>query len=233
MRKLTEYTWHTGKLAKPVHLLVISDLHDEPYEDLFAYYPRADLVLVPGDIVSRYVQSSNTGLAFLRDSARRLPTFYSYGNHEYSLEAFDGFTREAAETGAVILHNRYVRHGELVIGGWYWPRSRSGERRLAAKPAFLPAMEREEGCKVLLCHRPEDYVRYLAQADIDLAVGGHAHGGQIRVFGHGLYAPGQGLWPKYTRGRVGEKMLVSAGASNPVRMPRWGNPCEVLLVHLD
>jgi len=27
-------------------------------------------------------------------------------------------------------------------------------------------------------------------------------------------------------------MIISAGAGNPARMPRWGNPPEVLLIHL-
>ena len=229
MRKLTEYAWPTGRLSRPVDVLVVSDLHDAPYEDIFEYYPRAQAVLVPGDVVNRYRQSGNTGLAFLRDSAKRLPTFFSFGNHEYKLHSFLDFLRDAEATGAVILHNRYERLGELVIGGWYRPKGSVADR----KPDFLPEFEREDGCRVLMCHKPEDYVDRLAQTDVELVIGGHAHGGQIRVLGRGLFAPGQGVFPKYTRGRVGEKMLVSAGASNAVPVPRWGNPCEVLLIHLS
>lgn len=228
MRKLTEYDWHTGKLTRPMNLLVVSDLHDEPYKDIFSYYSRADAVLVPGDVVNRYEQSGNTGLRFLRDSAIRLPTFFSYGNHEYRLKDYPRFARKAKASGAKILHNRYVRFGELVIGGWYRPKGSVAD----SKPDFLPRMEREDGCKILLCHKPEDYIKRLGGANIDLAVSGHAHGGQVRILGRGLYAPGQGLLPRYTHGVVGN-MIISAGASNVVRVPRWGNPCEVVLIHLD
>ena len=69
--------------------------------------------------------------------------------------------------------------------------------------------------------------------DVDLVLAGHAHGGQVRVFGRGLYAPGQGLLPKYTHGVIDHRMIVSAGASNSVSIPRWGNPCEVLRIELD
>ena len=53
-------------------------------------------------------------------------------------------------------------------------------------------MEAEPGVKVLLCHRPEDYMHRLRGAKVDLVLAGHAHGGQIRIGGQGLYAPGQG-----------------------------------------
>ena len=48
-----------------------------------------------------------------------------------------------------------------------------------------------------------------------------------------MYSPGQGLFPRYTRGVVDGRMVISAGAGNPSRMPRWGNPCEVLRITLD
>ena len=62
---------------------------------------------------------------------------------------------------------------------------------------------------------------------------GHAHGGQIRVAGRGVFSPGQGLFPRYTCGVVDGRMVISAGAGNPVHLPRWGNPCEVLRITLD
>ena len=42
--------------------------------------------------------------------------------------------------------------------------------------------------------------------DLDLVFTGHAHGGQIRlpIIG-GVIAPGQGIFPKYTKGIYKEK----------------------------
>ena len=71
--------------------------------------------------------------------------------------------------------------------------------------------------------------------DIDLTLAGHAHGGQIQIAGHGLYAPGQGLFPKLTHGLYdGGKLLVSRGMTNGAkpRIPRIGNPCELIILNL-
>ena len=68
--------------------------------------------------------------------------------------------------------------------------------------------------------------------DIDLILAGHAHGGQIRLFGHGLYAYGQGLFPKYTKGIYDGKLIVSAGLANTSRFPRINNPPEIVFLTL-
>ncbi len=226
MRKQTVYPWHTGKLNEPVRLLVISDLHNAPYEDLLPLLPDADALLMPGDAADRYWQGYNRALAFINEASRTLPTFVGVGNHEMRLRHFDDYRTALGKTRAIFLFNDYARFGDLVIGCWYRPEN-YGNRDM------LPAMEAEEGVKILMCHRPEDYAHRLRENDVDLVLAGHAHGGQVRLFGRGLYAPGQGLFPKYTRGVVDGRMVVSAGASNNVLIPRLFNPREVLWIDLD
>lgn len=226
MRKLTVYPWHTGKLSRPLRLMVVSDLHDRDYADILPMLSGADALLVPGDAVDRYNQRYDRGLEFLREASARLPTFFGVGNHEMRLKDFAGFRAAAEQTQTHFLFNTYRRFGELAIGCWYRP-SRFGH------PDMLTPFEAEPGVRILLCHRPEDYMRHLRSAAVDLVLAGHAHGGQIRVFGQGLYAPGQGVLPRYTHGVVGARMIVSAGVSNAVLVPRWGNPCEVLRIDLD
>lgn len=226
MRKLTVYPWHTGRLKRPVRLLVVSDLHDGPYEDILPLFRDADALLIPGDVVNRYSQRYSRGLDFLRAAADRLPTFFGVGNHEMRLKTLPAFRKAAEATGVTLLFNSYARLGELAVGCWYRP-------QWYGQPDMLPALEAEEGVRILMCHRPEDYMHSLRDAQVDLVLAGHAHGGQIRVAGRGLYAPGQGLLPRYTHGVVDGRMIVSAGAGNPVPVPRWGNPCEVLRIDLD
>ena len=48
-RKLTKYHIHTGRLTRPVDFAVVSDLHDEPYDDLWPLLDGADALLVPGE----------------------------------------------------------------------------------------------------------------------------------------------------------------------------------------
>jgi Predicted phosphohydrolases len=72
--------------------------------------------------------------------------------------------------------------------------------------------------------------------DVDLVFCGHAHGGQIRLpVVKGLYAPHQGVNPKYTEGmheQNGTTMVVSRGLGNS-RFPfRVFNHPEVVAVEL-
>ena len=226
MRQVTYYEHHTGKLQKPLTLAVVSDLHNEEYEDIFPLIKGADALLVPGDISDRYRQEWDRGIAFLTDAAKLLPTFFSLGNHETKQQQYGKLKTALYQTGAEILINRHVRFGEVLIGGWYDP-------AVVKEPERLSALERENGARILLCHKPEHYWKRMRARDLDLVVSGHAHGGQIRIFDQGLYAPGQGILPKLTRGVVDERMIISSGAGNPARMPRWGNPCEVLLIRMD
>ena len=225
LRIVTDYSWHTGKLSKPVQLIVVSDLHDDRYEDILPLLSEADALLMPGDLAVAYWQQYDRAIAFLDIAAGILPTFVGVGNHEMRLKDFPVFMQRVEDTGAKFLFNTWQRLGELVIGCWYRPYRYGNE-------AFLSAYEAEEGCRVLMCHRPEDYLQYLQNADADLVLSGHAHGGQIRLFGRGLYASGQGIFPRHTRGVAG-RMIISAGASNRVPVPRWNNPCEILRIALD
>ena len=85
-----------------------------------------------------------------------------------------------------------------------------------------------------MCHHPEWYEPYVQSFGLDLTVAGHAHGGQVNLFGHGLYAPGQGLFPRLTCGFYDNgHLLVNRGMTNACGLPRFGNPCEMLLLRLE
>ena len=90
----------------------------------------------------------------------------------------------------------------------------------------------KDGYKILLCHHPEYYEPFLKGKKINLILSGHAHGGQIRIRNQGIYAPGQGLFPKYTKGIYDGKLIVTTGAANTASVPRWGNPCEVVMIQI-
>ena len=226
MRTVSNYAWHTNKLAKPMRLAVVCDLHDMAYEDIWPLISDADCLLVPGDIVNSYRPSYSMGFRFLREASQRLPTFFSPGNHEMRMRNRLGMLDTLRESHVTVLFNGYTRFGELWIGGWYRP-------ALLGMGDITEEFARLEGCKVMMCHRPEDYRKHLRGRDIDLILAGHAHGGHIRVGGRGLYASGQGVLPKLTKGAVDGRMIISAGASNLVGIPRWGNPCEVVRIELN
>ena len=88
---------------------------------------------------------------------------------------------------------------------------------------------------ILLAHRPELFESYVSRG-FDLVLCGHAHGGQWRIPGllNGLYAPNQGLFPKYAGGRYekdGTTMIVSRGLARWMDIvPRIFNPPELVVI---
>lgn len=89
-----------------------------------------------------------------------------------------------------------------------------------------------DGYKILICHHPEYYERYVKPLPIDLMLCGHAHGGQVRIFGRGIFSPGQGFFPKYTSGIYDGRLAVSRGLANHSALPRVFNDTEVVFLNL-
>lgn len=230
-------------------IAVCADFHSEnrsmPVEAALSLLKEArpDLILFPGDIFSDTGRSSVTeswnrnGLTLLEKASLLAPCFFSPGNHEMGFSAENRRILEAA--GVRTLVSESVRMGAIAVGGlgsgYLLPKARYAEPPVP-DTAFPAKFAVEERYHILLCHHPEYWRRYVAGTGIELTVSGHAHGGQWRVFGRGVYAPGQGLFPAYTSGlyRAGDEILaVSRGMTNSVRfIPRFFNPCEILLLDL-
>ncbi len=94
--------------------------------------------------------------------------------------------------------------------------------------SWLADFTAQEGYRVVLSHHPEYFP--LVPDAVNLVFSGHAHGGQWRIMGHGLFAPGQGFWAKWTRGVYEGRLVVSAGLINTTRVPRICNPTEVVFI---
>ena len=77
------------------------------------------------------------------------------------------------------------------------------------------------------------------QYDFDLVLCGHAHGGQWAIPGilNGLYAPNQGMFPKYAGGRYDFErgtLIVSRGlARESTPAPRVFNRPELVIIDLE
>lgn len=227
-RKRTEYTFCSEKVDRPLRLAVASDLHSAAFDDVLADFAACDAVLVPGDLVDRHRRDNTEAERFLQVVPEIVPVFYAIGNHERKYKHREDYLKKVAESRVTLLDNDSVRFRGICIGGLS---SSRGEPDLA----FLSRFEREEGFSLLMCHHPETYRDHVAGRDIDLTLCGHAHGGQIQFFGRGLYAPGQGLFPKMTHGLYDDgKMLLSRGMTNGAkpRIPRINNPCELIILHI-
>ena len=211
--------------AGRVKIAHISDLHDSPdYPEILRILEdeRADFIVVTGDFSNRYKATYENGLEFLRKAAKSKPVFLSYGNHEVSCNVKKDILEK---TGAAVLDNEFMRHDKFIIGGLTSSKSFSDFE-------FLDKFSAEKnGFKLLLCHHPEFYNRFLKGYDIDLILAGHAHGGQVRLpFIGGLFSPGQGLFPQLTSGIHFDKLVISRGLGNPNKLPRWFNRPEIVFI---
>lgn len=225
------------KVRLPVNqrlrICVASDIHStEKYPQIAELIKQQtpDVIFIPGDLC-HYADDCNIPLEFLRLAKDIAPVFYTFGNHERNTDE-SLFNMQ----GVHILNDREERFGDILIGGL-----RSGfrgqvENAVMETPQpnieFLNYFESLSGVKLLLCHHPEYYPRYLKSRKIDLIFAGHAHGGQWRIFGKGLFAPGQGIFPKYTSGLYDGRLIVSPGLANTVAVPRLNNPTALLNVDI-
>lgn len=246
------------KLNAPASICLLSDLHERSFSFLSdVRNHKPDMIAIAGDILHGYTTDENSltsdrMLPFLSACAEIAPTFFSLGNHEWMLHPDD--LDAIASAGIIVLDNRWVEWNGLIIGGltsasatdyrkfrgeselrypkWDVQRSRLEELKTPRLPdlSWLDEFASQPGYKILLTHHPE-YWPLIRDYDIDLVLAGHAHGGQIRLFGHGLFAPGQGFLPKLTSGVHDGRLVISRGLSNTAGIiPRLFNPKEIVYV---
>lgn len=212
----------------------VSDLHDHPCDAVLAALRAGtpDLIAVTGDLFNRLAGAWHA-LSFLRGAAAIAPTFYSLGNHE---RLTTGDAERIETTGVRLLDDDAVYFGEWAIGGLSsgFGDAPQGNRKHTPPPntAFLEAFAAMDGVKLLLCHHPEYYPAYIRPRPIALTLSGHAHGGQWRIAGHGVFAPGQGLFPHYDGGVYEGRLVVSRGLANTLPVPRFGNPTELVFLRI-
>lgn len=211
---------------------------------------RPHMIAVTGDIVSRGDRDFTRAVRCIRGLASIAPVYFTPGNHEADQADYARLRRELVAAGAVLLENRAVEvktpAGSFRLIGvcdplphreeTSLPKQERGKRRAGRTRAILrDLLLADRGFRLLLAHRPELFEVYAPYADLTLS--GHAHGGQVRLPGlPGLYAPGQGILPKYTAGLYtkGDRgMIVSRGLGGKKFIPRIFNRAEILVIILE
>ena len=221
--------WHTirsPKITQPLTLAVAADLHCGDFDDVMEDFRAADAILVPGDLVNRHRKSYEGAARFLREAPA--PVFYSMGNHERRCPYHDEWMEIVRRSRAVWLDDASTVFRGIRIAGL------SSRPKGEANPAFLDELERQDEFILLMCHHPEMWRDQVRGRKIDFTVCGHAHGGQVQIGGRGLYAPGQGFFPRLTHGlHDGGRMMISRGMTNGTWLPRINDPCELILLRLE
>lgn len=251
------YTLETAEIrdGAVITLALIADLHNtffgengENQERLIREIRNAapDLILLAGDMMDEHTPTAGTEvlLAGIRNIA---PLYYVTGNHEFMSKRIAEMRNIIKSFGVKILSDEYeildIKGAKIIIAGIEDPYKKKYEDKKYDQNAAIEKAFREldnlDGYKILIAHRPEKIKIYEKYA-FDLAVSGHAHGGQIRIARiaeNGLYAPDQGIFPKYTGGvyaRENMTLIVSAGLSltHPRWVPRVNNLPELVIILL-
>ncbi|MBQ6019828.1 MAG: metallophosphoesterase [Clostridia bacterium] len=234
-------------------IVQISDLHDESFgennETLLRLLSEAkpDLIAITGDIADGNRMALEHALALIPEIVKVAPCYFAAGNHESGIgeDNYRLLEQTMNDAGVTILSDEYIYlsrgDGRIVLAGLQDPYFVS-EHRVFGKKGYGVIREKLESLAlprdeytVLLSHRPEVFELYV-EYGVDLALTGHAHGGQIRLpLLGGLIAPHQGLFPKYDAGmyeKDGTQMYVNRGLGNS-RLPlRINDRPEIAVIRL-
>ena len=236
---LVQYTINAN--VKSRHLIaLITDLHGKFETNVIRSLKREkpDIIAIAGDFADFSLQDNWASVDFLSECANIGFTAFSLGNHDYLINSSDFVVMQ--NVGVHLLNDSWERfNSEIVIGGLTSPFYHKCEHydpklpmELYPETEWLDRFERQKGYRILLDHHPENYDQYTRRRQIDLILSGHNHGGQIRLFGKGVYARNQGFFPKYDGGIFENRLVVSRGLSNTLPIPRLWNPLELVYVAL-
>ncbi|MEG2571177.1 MAG: metallophosphoesterase, partial [Clostridia bacterium] len=171
---------------------------------------------------------------------KKYPCYYVSGNHEYWTSGIPKIKSELRNAGVIVLEGDCKT---LKIDTQYINICGVDDPTYIGKYATVEQIKTVDAAAdnklftILLSHRPELFDEY-AKCDFDLVLSGHAHGGQWRIPGilNGLYAPGQGLFPKHAGGQyaMGDNlMIVSRGLARGGNViPRIFNRPELVIIDL-
>ena len=239
----------TNKFTKGsigIKIVQISDTHlpssnefiDNMIEGIAEIKP--DLILMTGDLINRDADIDKSGLA---DMCRRIseiaPVYAVSGNHDIG-NGKDRFEQILINNNVKFIDNKaeiFNKNGhKIAIMGLSYNNKYKSD--LYKNVVGSSGME-----TILLAHNPADFDDFFSITNKvipDLVFSGHAHGGQIRipVINQGVFAPGQGIFPKYTSGvytsDTNGVMVVSRGlGSGRSLLLRFNNYVHVPVIYLN
>ena len=246
------YALDTEKITNPVRIVLITDLHSCRYGKNQEILLNAveeqhpDIIALAGDIFDDQLPDENTETV-LAEISETYPCYYVTGNHEgwCTKEKFLKNMNFLKEHDIAILSGTMeqieINSQKLNLCGVddpdceaYSENPDNTEKQLQT----VNALCQNGNYSILLSHRPELFPEY-QNLDFDLVLCGHAHGGQWRIpfLLNGLYAPNQGLFPKFAGGLYQENnitMIVSRGlARESTKVPRFYDRPELVTIDLQ
>lgn len=224
-----------------MRIAVIADLHNTKHDKLIDMIRdmKPNIIAMPGDIVDTKYPMKYLNVFFNEVSKLGIPVYYVTGNHEMGALGTKKIKNDIRNYGIIVLEdeciNATVNGINVLIAGVDDPYEKDIDKWQYDISTKFRNVKHSNRYNILLSHRPEQWKLY-EELGFDLALSGHAHGGQVRIpiLLNGLYAPHQGLFPKHAGGLYKHGKLhhvVSRGLSLFINLPRIFNPPE--LVQID
>ena len=251
--EVNRLTVHTGKLENPVRVAVLTDLHLHEYgpdnTDLVnaVRSEQPDLIAVVGDMVIKKNPEYESIITLCRQLVEIAPVYFVCGNHEYDniTKLKSPILEDLRAIGVQVLDSEWrtitVNGNKIDIGGI----TRGAKKYNWMDQMMMNSFMDSPNFRLLLVHDPGFFDpgittnpdRSFIGKEIDAAICGHRHGGQVQIpFVGGLYHPDTGFFPSLTFGdnRVGKThVIVSRGLSDHSVAPRLNDPYELLIVTLE
>lgn len=225
-------------------ILHLSDLHGNSSKkmnlDIWSKIETLDfdLAVITGDIITNNFDELLPHVQGLKALAARAPVYYVEGNHDKP------YYRKIAEllrsVGIIPLTNEAVLHmpkrtaeSFKIIGVRDLGSMSGGSYKT---DGVLSLFENDNtDFRLVLTHEPLLYDE-MAHTNAELVLAGHTHGGQVRLpLFPTLYAPRQGIFPKYGDGFYGingSKLYISKGIGTTVFPLRFWNRPEITVLEM-
>ena len=245
---VTHYTIENEKIPESFtgfRIAQVSDFHNcefgENHEDLLQALKdgKPDMIAITGDLVDSYFPHLERSMDFVARASQIAPIYYVSGNHESRLD-YEEICQRLEQLDVTVLNGSSIPVSRgtdtITLSGVKDPAffiDPDLDNDAEVLRDLLSQLELPEGYNILLSHR-NNMLYFYAKAGVDLALSGHAHGGQFRLpWIGGIYA-GE-LFPEYDCGvykRSNTTMVVSRGLGNSIIPFRINNPPELVFITL-
>lgn len=221
--------------AQKTKIVHISDLHGKRFSKgnsrLVKKIESAspDFIAITGDIVHKNTDKNRRVAEELCAKLTKIaPVYYVAGNHEMRTEGYEILRELLISAGVHVLDDAIATVCGFTVVGL---------NDMSVRCETLENITPDVSPKILLSHKPHYFGKY-CNCGYDLVLCGHAHGGQWRIpFTHrGIFAPGQGFFPKYTEGvhiKDDTKMVISRGLGNSEFPLRLFNRPEIVIIEIN
>ena len=247
-----------SNVNKRVRIAQISDLHSKEFgKDNNTLYKvimdqKPDIIVATGDLIDSNMKRINEIIEFCSRLNKRVPVYYILGNNEMRCSRVNEIVEKLKQKNINVLENEIatikIKDNIINILGLAEKRVDKGEMfyskinsryEIENVDSLFRKLENLIGIKIVLSHYPENY-EYVgdysySKYNFDIMFSGHAHGGQFILPGlGGVFAPGQGLFPKYYKGIYGKKnkLVVSRGLGNSGFPLRLFNRPDLVIVDI-